>query len=109
MLMMQPGGDVRSKLWLQAGLRTRLQPRLDLDQIPVNVPVLMPKLGFNPCKKGARNLFAHLYKYEGSNAKWVVITTAYEYKSIAAANFGIKLTIWCSWRCTWGGSGYGGS
>lgn len=81
--------------------------RLDLDQIPVNVPVLMPKLGFNWCERGARNLFAHVYEYKGSNANWVVITTAY--KTVAAAKFGIKLTIWCSWRRTWGVGGYSGS
>ena len=62
-LMMQPGGDPGSKLWLQAGLNTRLRPELDLDQIPVNVPVLIPKLGFNLCERGPRNLFAHLYCY----------------------------------------------
>ena len=78
MLMIQPGGDPGSKLWLQAGLKTRLQPGLDMDQITVNVPVLMPKLRFNPCERGARNLFVHLYKNESSNAKWVVNTTVYE-------------------------------
>ena len=71
MLIIQPGGDPGSKLWLKAGLKTRLQPGLDLEQITVSVPVLMPKLGFNPCERGARNLFAHLYKYESSHSKWV--------------------------------------